>query len=150
QADVAPCASAVLALVDAVAVRYAALVIVLACADPDDRGVLRVDGDRADRIRALSVEDWCPGGPVILRQPHAARGDGDEVVTVGVGEHRDLIDAAGDENGSDGAGAKGREGLRIDGLVGLSAAAAASRGGIVLGEQGRGKTHKERKKPHGG
>src|SRR5439155_8674583 len=43
QAHIAPGAAAILALIDAVPVGDAALVVVLAGAYPDDRGILRVD-----------------------------------------------------------------------------------------------------------
>ena len=72
EAHVAEGASAVFALIDAVAVGDAALVVVLAGADPDDGGVLGVDGDPADGVGAVVVEDGRPGGAVVGGRPDAA------------------------------------------------------------------------------
>ena len=101
EADVAEGAAAVFALVDAVAVGDAALVVVLAGAHPDDGGILGIDGDPADGIGAVVVEDRGPGGAVVGGQPDAAGGLGDQVVVGIVGEHGDLRDASGDEGRTD-------------------------------------------------
>ena len=69
-----PRLAAVERAVEAVAVGDAALVVVLAGADPDDVGVLRVDGQGADRIGAFAVEDRRPGGAGVGRLPDAAGG----------------------------------------------------------------------------
>src|SRR5262249_44756736 len=86
QSHIAPGAAAVLALVDAIAVGDAALIVVLAAAHPNHRGILGVDGDSADRVGALVVEDGRPGGAVIVSKPDAARRLGDEVVAGTVGK----------------------------------------------------------------
>src|SRR5262249_50304157 len=54
--------STVLGFVYAVAIADAALAVAFACADPERRGVLRTERDRANRIRAVIVEDRRPGG----------------------------------------------------------------------------------------
>ena len=118
QPHVAPGPAAVFALVDAVAVGDAALIVVLAGAHPDDRRILGIDRDVADRIRAVVVEYRRPGGAVVVGQPDAARGFGDQVMIGIVGEHRDLRDAAGDECRADVARAQAGERRGVDRLVG--------------------------------
>ena len=70
-------------LVDAVAVADAALVVVLARREPDDVRVLRVDDHRAERIRAVGLEDRRPGVAAVLGLPQVAGADRD-VPHVGV------------------------------------------------------------------
>ncbi len=72
-----PRLAAVERAIDTVAVGDAALVVVLAGADPDDVGVLRVDGQGADRVGAFAVENRCPGRAGVGRLPDAARGRSD-------------------------------------------------------------------------
>src|ERR1700724_1369679 len=76
EAEVLPVPAAVGRPVDAVAVGDAALAVVLAGADPDDQRVVGVDGDAADRVGALAVEDRLEGGAGVDGLPHAARGGG--------------------------------------------------------------------------
>ncbi len=73
-------------LVDAVAEADAALVVVLARAEPDDVGVLRIDDHRAERIRAVGLEDRRPGVAAVLRLPEVAgaRRDVPDVRVLGV------------------------------------------------------------------
>ena len=97
QPDVLPGLAAVVALVDAVAVADAALAVVLAGADPDDVRVLRVEGDAADGVRTLAVEDRRPGGAGVGRLPHAAGGHRDEVMGAVARVDREADDAAGRE-----------------------------------------------------
>src|SRR5262249_31639420 len=74
EAEVLPGLAAVVGAINAVAVADAALAVVLAGADPDDVGVLRVEDDAADRVRALVVEDRRPGGAGVGGLPDAAGG----------------------------------------------------------------------------
>ena len=66
-----PGATGVVGSIDAVAIRDAALRIVFAGADPDRRGVLRVQHHCTDGERTLSVKDRCPGGATVLGFPDA-------------------------------------------------------------------------------
>ena len=150
EAHVAEGAPAVFALIDAVAVGDAALVVVLARAHPDDGGILGIDGDPADGVGAVVVEDRGPGGAVVGGGEDVAGGHGNQVVVGIVREHGDLGDASGDEGRADLARPEGGEGVFVDGLVGAgaaTAAAAAAAGGrwFILREGGQGKTQKERK-----
>ncbi len=102
EAQVLPRLAAVDGAVDPVAVGDAALAVVLAGADPDHVGVVRVDGDAADRERALGVEDRRPGRPAVLRLPHPA--DGGQVPRGGVvGPHGDVDNPAGRHRRTDAA-----------------------------------------------
>ena len=69
EADVLPVLTAVEALVDSVAERHRTLAVVLTGADPDHVGVCRVEGDAADRVRGLLVENWRPGDPSVDGSP---------------------------------------------------------------------------------
>ena len=77
QADVLPADAAVARAVDAVAVADAALGVVLAGAHPHGERVVGVEGQAADRVGALVVEDRRPGDAGVGRLPHAAGGRGD-------------------------------------------------------------------------
>src|SRR5262249_53482527 len=101
QADVAPGLAAVVGAVDAVAVGDAALAVVLRGADPDDVGVLRVEGDGADGVRALVIEDGDPGGAGVAGLPDAARSGRDVIVAGVLRIDREGDDAAGGERGAD-------------------------------------------------
>ena len=70
QTDVLPALASVHRLVDPVAVGDATLAVVLATADPDDVGIGRIDGETADGIAALVVEDRLPGCAGVVRFPH--------------------------------------------------------------------------------
>ena len=102
EAHVLPGLAAVGRLVDAVAPRAALAVVVLAAADPDGVGVVRVDRDVADRHRVVEiVEQHFPGGAVVHRLPQAA-GGGADVEHRGIGlEHREVVDAAAHRRGTD-------------------------------------------------
>ena len=79
EADVLPGLAAVDGPVDAVAPRYAALVVVLAGADPHHVRVVRVKADHADRVALLAVEQWLVGDAVVVGHPQAAGRGADEV-----------------------------------------------------------------------
>ena len=64
-------------LVHAVAVADAALVVVLAGAEPDDVRVARVHGDAPERIGAVGLEDRRPRVAAVLGLPQVARRGGD-------------------------------------------------------------------------
>src|SRR5262249_6728781 len=116
EADVLPGLAAVVGAVDAVAVGDAALAVVLPRTDPDDVRVLRVEGDVADRVGALVVEDRRPAGAGVGRLPDAARGGGDVVMAAVFRVDREADDASGGDGRPDGTQAqavKGRRGERI-------------------------------------
>ena len=71
--QVLPRHAAVVRPVDAVAVRDAALRVVLAGADPDRQRVLRVERHAADRVRPLVVEDRGPRRAGVDRLPDIPR-----------------------------------------------------------------------------
>src|SRR5262249_6007890 len=77
QPDALPGGAGVGALVDAVPVADAALRLVLAGAEPDDVGIVGVDGDAAERVGAAVVEDGAHGQAAVGRLPQAAGGGGD-------------------------------------------------------------------------
>jgi hypothetical protein len=81
EAHVLPALAAVVGAIDAVAVTDRTLTVVLASADPDDVAVPGVEGDAADGVGALLVEDSRPGSAGVGGLPDAAAGDGDVVVT---------------------------------------------------------------------
>lgn len=60
ETDVAPRSTAVLRLINSIAIRHATLAVVLASANPNSEWVLRIERDRADRIRAFVIEDRRP------------------------------------------------------------------------------------------
>src|SRR5262249_42343947 len=78
EAHVGPGLAAVGGLVDAVADRDRVPGPRLAGADPHRLRVRRVDGDRADRLHRLLVEDRLESGAAVERLPDAARGRADE------------------------------------------------------------------------
>ncbi len=86
QAHVVPGTSAIFAFVHAVAIGDAALIVILAGADPNGRRILGVDSHGADGIRSLRVEYRCPGGAVVDGSPDAAGSDGNKVTigTIGI------------------------------------------------------------------
>ena len=93
QADVPPRPAGIVAAIDAVAVADAALVVGFAGADPDRARVLRIDGDRADRIGALVLEDRREGDAGVGGLPHAAGRDADVPGLLVVRVHGDVADA---------------------------------------------------------
>src|SRR5439155_3934293 len=98
-----PRSAAIVTFVHAVTVGDGSLRIALAGPDPDDVGMLRVDGDPADRVGALFVEDRLPRRAAIGRLPDAAgcRADEDHGAVGRV--DGDGHDAAGGDGGTDGS-----------------------------------------------
>src|SRR5207302_1158493 len=142
QADLLPALAAVKGLVDAVAVADRALAVVLAGADPDDARVLGVEGDIADRVGALVVEDGGPGDAGVGGLPDATRADGREVVAAVARVDGQANDPAGEQGRPDGAELEAGVGFggeeRVGGLLG-----AGLRGGgwfavRFLGQSGQG------------
>ena len=82
-------------LVDAVAEMRAALAGVLAAADPDDVGVLRIDDDAAHREGVDPVGQRLERDAAILRLPHAAERRRDVPDARVLRIDRDVLDAAG-------------------------------------------------------
>src|SRR5579864_1534460 len=72
QAEMRPCFAGVGGFVDSVAGGEIGPLQTLAARDVDDVGVGWRDGDRADRLRGLAVEDGGPGTAVVIRLPDAA------------------------------------------------------------------------------
>src|ERR1700730_9130143 len=83
QSNIPPGLAAILALVDTVTIRDAALVVVLARPHPHDRRILRMDDNCADRVRPLRIEHRRPGGTVVGGSPDAA-GRGRYEITLGI------------------------------------------------------------------
>jgi hypothetical protein len=77
QPEVLPAASGVGRFVDAVADRQVGPLEAFAAADVDDVRIGRRDGNRADRLRRLIVEQRRPGVAVVGRLPDAAVVDAD-------------------------------------------------------------------------
>ena len=78
QADIGPVLAAVGGFVNAVADRNAIAHPGFAGANPDDFRVRRIDGDRADRLHRLAVENRLEGRAAIHRLPYAAAGRADK------------------------------------------------------------------------
>src|SRR5437773_1844952 len=78
-----------------------ALSVVLAGADPDDGRILRIDRDRADRERALTVEDRREGRAAVRCLPHPARGGADVPGLLVRRIDGDVGDAARGQRGTD-------------------------------------------------
>src|SRR5262249_48228213 len=112
QADVLPGGAAVGALVKAVAEADAALRLVLAAAEPDDVGVLRIDDDAAERVGAVVVEDRFPGQAAVGRLPEAAGGRRDVPDAAVARVHGDVGDAPGRQGWADGTQRQGAAGFR--------------------------------------
>ena len=117
EAHVLPGAAGVFALVDAIAKGDAALVVVFAGAHPDNRRILGIDGDGADGVGAVGIEDRRPGSAVVVREEDAAGSFGDQIMAGTIGKDGELRHAAGDESGSDIAHAQAGESARVDGVV---------------------------------
>ena len=109
---VRPGLAAVEALVDAVAEADVTAADVLARPDPDRFRIGRIDGDAADGIRPLAIEDRRPGRAGVLGLPYAARADGDVPGVPPQGMDGDVADAAGHDGRSDAAEGEPREELR--------------------------------------
>ena len=129
-------------LVDAVAVSHRALAVVLAGADPEGEVVVRVERDRADRVRAVVVEDRRPGGARVARLPHVPR-TGRDVPGAAVGwVDRDVGDAPRGGRRADAPPAEGGEeaGVQLGGAVVVAARAATA---LLGGEGGGGREGRE-------
>ncbi len=91
---VLPGLAAVLGLVDTVSPRHAAPVPRLSRAQPDDTGVGRGDGDRAERRGVAVGEDRLPDHAPVGRLPGAAGGGGDVQRVRIAGHAGDVCDTA--------------------------------------------------------
>src|ERR1019366_6872497 len=98
---VLPGAAGVGALVDAVAIADGALGFVLTSAQPDGIGVVRVDGDAAQRVGAAVIEDGIEGDAAIGGFPEAAGGRRDVPDVAIVGVDGNVGDAPGSERSGD-------------------------------------------------
>ena len=137
-------------LVDAVAIAHRALAVVLAGADPQREVVVRVERDRADRVRAVVVEDGRPGRPRVGRLPDVPRRGRDVPGAAVGGIDRDVGDSPRGDRRADAAPAEGGEeaGVQLGGAVVGAAGAVALLGGERGGdregrEQGRGEQGRE-------
>ena len=118
EAHVLPCAAAVPAPVDPVAPRHVPPAHVFARADPHNVGIGRVDGDVADGIRGVIVEDRGPGGARVRGLPDAAGADSDVPGGGVAGVDRDVGDAAAHQGRADSAEREVGGGFGDDGGVG--------------------------------
>src|SRR5262249_25533373 len=117
KADVLPRLAAIVGAVDAIAVADAALAVVLAGADPDGFGVLGVEGDGADGVGALVVEEGVPGGAGVGGLPDPARGDGDVPGGAVLRMNRKRGNASGREGRPEGAQPESADGTGAEGVV---------------------------------
>src|SRR5262249_15587268 len=88
-------------------------------ADPDDAGVLRVEDDVADGVRAFVVENRHPGSAGVGGLPDAARGGGGVVVGAVAGVDGERDDAARGERRAEGTQLEPVQGGGRRGLGGL-------------------------------
>jgi hypothetical protein len=101
QAHVLPVGPAVPASVDPVSPADVASAHVLAGADPDHVRVGRIDGDAADRVNALLVEEGSPGGARVHRLPDPSRAHRHVPDRAVLGMDGDVGDATGHEGRAD-------------------------------------------------
>ena len=95
QPGVGPARAAVVGAIDPVAEGHRALAVVFAGADPDGVEIGRIQGQAADGVRALGVEDRRPGGAVVDGFPQPARGGADIDGLGPIGLDREIGDPAG-------------------------------------------------------
>src|SRR5579871_3171848 len=89
------------ALVNAVAIAYGPLALILTGAQPHDVGVLGVHGHAPEGVGSAVVEDGLPGDSVVGGFPKASRGCGDIPDAAIFRVDRDVGDAAGTEGSGD-------------------------------------------------
>ena len=106
-----PGAASVEAPVYAAAPGHVAAADVLAGTDPDHVRVVRIDGDGADRVRRLVIEDRRPGDAGIGRLPQTARANRHVPGAAVFRMHLDVRDAAAHERGADAAQIHRADGL---------------------------------------
>ena len=139
EAHVGPGLAAVQALVDAVAEADMASADVLARAHPDGLGIRRVEGDAADRVRRLGVEDRRPGRAGVFGLPDAAGADRD-IPRVPLRVDDDVADPAGHDGRADVAEGQAREELGGEARRGAALAALAAGFAAVWAVTGAGRT----------
>ena len=109
EADVLPGGAGIGALVNAVAIADGALRLVFAGAEPDDVGVLGVDGDAAEGVGTALIEDGLKGDAAVGGLPKAAGGGGDVPGVAILGIDGDIGDTAGALDAADVADFEGLE-----------------------------------------
>lgn len=152
QAGAGPGLAGIGALVDAVAEADAAQGLVFAGAEPDDVGVLGINGDAAQGVGAALIKDRLEGKAVVLGFPKAAGGGGDVPNAVVLQIHGDVLDAAGKAGGAEAAQFQAAKGLRRErdggGLI-VSGAGGENGGGVdddesqACQKDGSGFSHKD-------
>ncbi len=145
-----PALSSVATAVDPVAVADVSAADVLPGPDPDRLRVPRVDGDTADRVRALIVEDRCPGGPCVGRLPDVAAAHGDDPGALVLRGDGDVGDAPRHQRGPDAAQLEPFEGLggharlcRLVGFLGGDGRGCRRLGALVRGDGGARRSEKD-------
>src|ERR1051326_3377324 len=72
EAEVLPALAAIFGAIDAIAPGHAALAVTLAGAHPDDIGIMRIEYDSADGVRAFVVKHRLPSDAIVQGLPQAA------------------------------------------------------------------------------
>src|SRR5262249_61002336 len=103
---------AVCGLKTAVAITAAALLVPHAPPSPNHEQFLGIEPNRADRIRAVIVEDRRPCGSGVDRLPNAAGSDGDEIFGAVIRVDGERDHASGCDRRADGTEAQSGEGRR--------------------------------------
>ncbi len=144
EAHVRPGLAAVRAPIDAVAEADVTPADVLARAHPDVLGIGRVEGEAADRVRGLRVEDGRPGRAGVLRLPDAARAHGHVPGGPLQGMDGDVADPSRHDGRADVAEGEPREELRVEARSGRGRRFGARlRGGLTCGGRRRGQEGRE-------
>src|ERR1051326_8622877 len=72
EAEVLPALAAIFGAIDAITPGHAALAVALAGAHPDDIGIMRIEHDSADGVRAFVVKHRLPSDAIVQGLPQAA------------------------------------------------------------------------------
>ena len=82
--------SAIETAINAVSVAHTALVVVFAGSHPKDVGVFGIQGEAADALRAVTIENGLVGGSSVGGFPDAAVGGGQVIFRFVKGVYRDV------------------------------------------------------------
>src|SRR5262245_65585520 len=80
QTNVLPTSATILRLINTIAIRDAALTVVLARAHPNCQRILWIEDNRANRIRAFVIKHRGPGDAGVDSFPDTPGGDGNKVM----------------------------------------------------------------------